>query len=117
MINRATLLGRLTHDPDVRITQEGMHVANLRLVTNIYAGKDEAGNTKEHTEFHRLVVFGKQAENAGAILTKGRLVFVEGRLQTRTWDDQSGHKHYMTEVVVETWRVVSPKPEVEEAAA
>jgi len=117
MINRTFLLGRLTHDPEVRITAEGLHVANARLATNSYAGKDEDGNAKEHTEFHRLVLFGKQAENAGAILNKGRLVYIEGRLQTRSWDGQDGQKHYMTEVVVEQWKAVGPRVDSESAAA
>lgn len=117
MINRTILLGRLTHDPEVKITNEGLHIATARLATNSYAGKDDEGNAKEHTEFHRLVMFGKQAENAGAILTRGRLVYIEGRLQTRSWDSQDGQKHYMTEVVVELWKAVGPRPESESAAA
>jgi single-strand DNA-binding protein len=117
VINKTFLLGRLTHDPEVRITNDGLHVATARLATNVYAGKDDEGNAKEHTEFHRLVLFGKQAENAGAILRRGRMVFIDGRLQTRTWDGQDGQKHYMTEVVVETWKAVGPRTESETEAA
>ena len=62
MINKALILGRLTMEPEVRITQEGLHVTNLRVVTNSYAGKDDSGNRKEHTEFHRLVLFGKPVD-------------------------------------------------------
>lgn len=117
MINKVFLLGRLTHDPDVRITGEGLHVATLRLATNTYAGRDDAGNRKEHTEFHRVVLFGKQAENAGAILGRGRMVHVTGRLQTRSWDDKEGQKHYQTEVVAEEWLAVSPRAAGEAEAA
>jgi single-strand DNA-binding protein len=117
MINRVFLLGRLTADPEVKITSEGLHITSIRLVTNSYAGKDEEGHAKEHSEYHQLVAFGKQAENAGAVLTRGRLAYIEGRLQTRSWDGKDGQKHYRTEVVIETWRAVGPKPEAESAAA
>jgi single-strand DNA-binding protein len=117
VINKVTLIGRLTHAPEVRITNDGLHVTNARLATNAYAGKDDEGNAKEHTEFHRLVLFGKQAETAGAILTRGRLVYIDGRLQTRTWDGQDGQKHYMTEVVVESWKALGPRTESESEAA
>lgn len=117
MINKAILVGRLTQDPEVRITNDGLHVATARLATNSYAGKDELGNSKEHTEFHSLVWFSKQAENAGAILTRGRQVYIEGRLQTRTWDGADGAKHYKTEVVVENWLALGPRAESETAAA
>ena len=116
MINKVQLMGRLTHEPEVKILNDGLHVTNLRLATNTYAGKDDAGNRKEHTEFHRRVVFGKPAEAAATVLTKGRLVFVFGRLQTRTWDGQDGAKHYMTEVVVEEWLAVGPRATESEAA-
>lgn len=117
MINKVTLIGNLTQDPDVKITNDGLHVANVRLATNSYAGKDDAGKAKEHTEFHRLVLFGKQAETAGAILRRGRLVYVDGRLQTRSWDGPDGQKHWATEVVVETWKALGPRGESESEAA
>lgn len=116
MINKALILGRLTHEPDVRITPEGLHVTNLRVATNSYAGKDEAGNRREHTEFHRLVLFGKPAEAAATVLTKGRLVWAAGRLQTRSWDGKEGQKHFMTEVVVEEWQAVGARAAEAEAA-
>jgi single-strand DNA-binding protein len=116
MINKAILVGHLTADPEVRATPKGVYVANLRLATNSYVGKDEAGNSKEQTEFHRLVVFGRQAEIAGEFLRKGRLLYVEGRLQTSSWDDATtGVKKYRTEVVVDTLQMLGPKPQ--EAAA
>ena len=116
MINKVLILGRLTHEPDVRLTQEGLHVTNLRVATNSYAGKDEAGNRREHTEFHRLVLFGKPAEAAATILTKGRLVWASGRLQTRSWEDKEGQKHFTTEVVVDEWQAVGPRTGESEAA-
>lgn len=112
MINKVILVGNLTADPEVRATPKGVYVANLRLATNSYAGKDEAGNSKEHTEFHRLVLFGKQAEVAGEYLRKGRQIYVEGRLQTSSWDDAAtGTKKYRTEVVVDTLQMLGRKPE------
>src|SRR5207245_314853 len=78
MVNRVILVGNLTADPEVRATPKGVYVANLRMATNTYAGKDEAGEGKEKTEFHRLVVFGRQAEIGGEYLRKGRLLYVEG---------------------------------------
>jgi len=116
MINRVILVGNLTADPEVRATPKGVYVANLRLATNTYAGKDEAGEAKEKTEYHRLVVFGRQAEIAGEYLRKGRLLYVEGRLQTSSWDDATtGVKKYGTEVVVDSFKMLGPKPQ--EAAA
>jgi len=80
MVNKVILVGRLTADPEVRATPSGMHVANLRLATNTYGGKDDEGNRREHTEFHSLVVFGKQAQVAADYLRKGRLLYADGRL-------------------------------------
>ncbi len=111
MVNKVILIGRLTADPEVRATPAGVQVANVRVATNTYAGKDEAGNRKEHTDFHSLVFFGRQAEVAGEYLRKGRLVYADGRLQTRTWDDAEGKRHWSTEIVVDEFQMVGPKPE------
>lgn len=116
MINKVFLLGNLTADPDVRLTAEGRHVASLRLATNSYAGRDEEGNRREFTEYHRLVIFGKPAETARGLLRKGRLLYAAGRLQTRSWDGSDGQKHVTTEVVVEEWRLVGPREQPAEAA-
>jgi single-strand DNA-binding protein len=115
MLNKVILVGNLAADPEVRATAKGTYVANLRLATHSYAGKDEEGNRKEQTEFHHLVAFGKTAEFAGQFLHKGRLVSVEGRLQTRTWEDTAGQKRYRTEVVIDELHPLGPKPQ--EAAA
>ena len=112
MINKVILVGNLTADPEVRATSKGVYVANIRLATNTYVGKDESGNRKESTEFHHLVVFGKQAEVAGEYLRKGKLLYAEGRLQTSSWDDAStGTKKYRTEVIVDTMRMLGSKPQ------
>jgi single-strand DNA-binding protein len=115
MVNKVLLVGHLAAEPDVKATPAGVYVAKMRLATNTYAGKDEEGKAKERTDFHNLVAFGKQAEFAGQYLKKGRLVYVDGRLQTSSWDDASGQKRYRTEVVVEEIKFVGPKPQ--EAAA
>jgi len=115
MVNKVLLVGHLAAEPEVKATPAGMYVAKMRLATNTYAGKDDEGKAKERTEFHNLVAFGKVAEFAGQYLKKGRLVYVDGRLQTSTWDDPSGQKRYRTEVVVEEIKFVGPKPQ--EAAA
>jgi single-strand DNA-binding protein len=115
MYNKVILIGHLAADPEVKATPKGVYVANLRLATNTYAGKDEEGNGKEETEFHNLVVFGKTAEVLGEFLRKGRLLSADGRLRTRTWTDSAGLKHYKTEVVVSALTLLGPKPQ--EAAA
>ena len=112
MVNKVLLVGNLTADPDVKATPKGTYIANLRLATNTYAGKDEAGNAKKHAEFHHLVAFGRAAEFAGQYLRKGRTLYVEGRLQTRSWQDAAGQKRYRTEVVVDDLQAVDKRPEV-----
>ena len=80
MVNKVILIGNLAAEPDVKATPKGTYVANMRLATHTYVGKDEEGKAKEETEFHRLVAFGKLAEFAGQHLHKGRAVYAEGRL-------------------------------------
>jgi single-strand DNA-binding protein len=115
MINKVILVGRLTHDPQLKATPQGLHIATLRMVTNSYIGKDEEGKRKEAPEYHELVMFGRQAEVAADFLRKGRLLYAEGRLQTRSYEVE-GQKKYRTEVVVETFQILSPKPAESEAA-
>jgi single-strand DNA-binding protein len=112
MVNKVILIGRLTADPDVRATASGTHVANLRLVTNTYAGKENDGSRREHTDFHSLVAFGKTAEFAAEHLRKGRLLYAEGRSQTRSWETNDGQRRYSTEVVVDALQLLGPRPEV-----
>ena len=114
MVNKVLLIGNLAADPDVKATPNGMYVAKIRLATHSYAGKDESGNRKEHSEFHNVVAFGKLAEFAGQYMKKGRHFWVEGRLHTSSWED-NGQKRYRTEVVAEEIRFTGNKPK-EEAA-
>jgi len=96
-VNKVILLGNLGRDPEVRFTQGGTPVANFTMATTD-RWSDPSGEKKEKTEWHRVVVWGKQAEIAGEYLRKGRPVFVEGSLQTREWTDREGNKRYTTEV-------------------
>lgn len=111
MVNKVILIGRLTADPELRSSAKGTNFASLRVATNTYSGKDEDGARKEHTEFHSLVLFGSQAQIACDFLRKGRLVYADGRLQTSTWDDAQGQKHRSTEVIVDNFQMLGPKPE------
>lgn len=97
-VNKVIILGNLGADPEMKYTANGTAVCNLRIATS-EAFKGQDGQWQERTEWHRVVVYGKSAENCGQYLSKGRQVYVEGRLQTRSWDDQSGQKRWMTEVV------------------
>jgi single-strand DNA-binding protein len=118
MVNKVILVGNLAADPDVKATAAGMYVAKMRLATNTYAGKDESGNRKEHSEFHNLVAFGKLAEFAGQYMKKGRPIYAEGRLHTSSWDDStSGQKRYRTEVVVEELQFIPGGKKSTDAAA
>lgn len=98
-LNRATILGRLTRDPEVKTTPTGKSVANIGVATG-RVWFDGAGNKQEKTEFHNCVLWGKLADIAGQYLTKGRQVYIEGRLETRNWE-KDGFKHYRTEIIVD----------------
>lgn len=98
MLNSVHLIGNLGADPDTRTSASGVVVCNLRVATT-HRAKDDDGNWSDRTEWHRVVCFGKTAENAGRFLEKGRQVFIDGRLQTRKWTDQNGSERYSTEVV------------------
>jgi len=97
-VNKVLLIGNLGRDPEVRYTQGGSAVANFTLATTDKWNDAGTGEKKERTEWHRVVVWGKQAEIAGEYLRKGRQVYVEGSLQTREWTDRDGNKKYTTEV-------------------
>jgi single-strand DNA-binding protein len=97
MLNKVMIIGHLGADPELRYTQTGSPVATLRVATDeSYTDKD--GNRVERTEWHRIVVFQRSAENCNQYLHKGSLVYVEGRLQTRKWQDQNGQDRYSTEI-------------------
>ena len=99
-VNKAIIIGHLGQDPDVRYTQSGAAVANFSLATNEY-WNDKEGNRQERTEWHRIVVWGRTAETCKQYLSKGRQVYVEGRLQTRQWQDKDGNTKYTTEIVAD----------------
>jgi single-strand DNA-binding protein len=97
-VNKVILVGNLGKDPELRYTPGGQAVCDLRIATTeSFTSRD--GDKKESTEWHNVVVWGKQAESCSQYLAKGRQVYVEGRLRTRSWEDKSGQKRYSTEVV------------------
>jgi single-strand DNA-binding protein len=98
-LNKAIVYGNLTRDPELRSTPSGMQVCTMGLATN-RVFNDRDGNRQESTDYHNIVVFGKTAENCAKYLTKGNGVFVEGRMQTRSWE-QDGQKKYRTEVIAD----------------
>ncbi len=98
--NRAIIIGNLTRDPELKALPSGIQVANLGLATN-RVWKDKNGAKQETTDYHNVVIFGRQAETAAQYLRKGSSVLVEGRMQTRSWDAQDGTKRYRTEVVAD----------------
>jgi single-strand DNA-binding protein len=108
MVNKVILIGRLGADPEVRYTQEGMMVTNLRLATNEYR-KDKSGERVDRTEWHRVVAFGKLAEICGNYLSKGRLVYIEGSLRTRQWEDKEGNKRSTTEIMANNMQMLESK--------
>ncbi|PBQ29884.1 single-stranded DNA-binding protein [Shewanella algae] len=99
-VNKVILVGNLGQDPEVRYMPNGNAVANITVATS-ESWKDQQGQQQERTEWHRVVMFGKLAEIAGEYLRKGSQVYLEGKLQTRKWKDQSGQDKYTTEVVVD----------------
>jgi len=99
-LNKVFLIGRLTMDPQLRSTPSGQSVATLSFATN-RVWTDKGGARREETEYHAVVVWGKQAEVANQFLTKGSLAFVEGRLQTRSWQDKQGQQRKTTEIIAE----------------
>ncbi|UYU31625.1 single-stranded DNA-binding protein SSB1 [Siccibacter colletis] len=99
-VNKVILVGNLGQDPEVRYMPNGGAVANITLATSESWRDKQTGETKEKTEWHRVVLFGKLAEVAGEYLRKGSQVYIEGSLQTRKWTDQAGVEKYTTEVVV-----------------
>ena len=102
-MNKAMLIGRLGADPELRYMPDGSAVCTMNLATD-ESYNDRQGNRVERTEWHRVVVFRKQAENCGRYLKKGSLVYVEGRLQTRKWQDRNGQDRYTTEIRTENVR-------------
>ncbi len=107
MINKAILIGNLGADPEMRYTQSGTAVANFNIATTETWTKD--GNKEERTEWHRIVAFARLGEICGEYLAKGSKVYIEGRIQTRQWDDKDGNKRYTTEIVAREMKMLSSK--------
>jgi single-strand DNA-binding protein len=109
MVNKVILVGNLGRDPEVRSTPSGQPVASFTLATS-RRWRDKNGQKQEQTEWHTVVCWGKQAEIAGQYLTKGKQLYVEGRLQTRSWDDRNtGEKRYKTEVICESFQMLGQR--------
>jgi single-strand DNA-binding protein len=101
-INKAILFGNLTRDPELRALPSGMNVCNFSIATN-RVFKDRDGKKQEQSDFHNIVVFGRQADTVQQYLKKGSTAYIEGRMQTRSWDDKaSGEKKYRTEVIADS---------------
>lgn len=107
-VNKVILVGRLGADPEKTVTGSGKSVAKFNVATG-EAWKDQSGQKQERTEWHRIVVWGSQAETCAQYLSKGRQVYIEGRLQTRQWDDKEGNKRYTTEVVAQRVQFLGSK--------
>ena len=104
-VNKVVLVGHLGGDPETRYTPSGAAVANFNMATN-ETWRDANGELQDKTEWHRCVMFGKSAELAGELLKKGQLVYLEGKLQTRNWEDKDGVKRYTTEVVCDMFTML-----------
>ena len=103
-VNKVILVGNLGRDPEVRSTQDGRKIANLSVATSETWKDKNSGEKRERTEWHRVVIFGPLAEVAEKYLRKGSKVYLEGQIQTRKWQDQSGQDKYSTEVVLQNYR-------------
>lgn len=102
-LNKVYLIGNLTQDPEFKALPSGSSVASFSLATN-RTWTDKQGQRQETAEYHNVVAYGKQAETISQYLKKGSLLFVEGRLQTRSWEAQDGQKKYRTEIIVDTFQ-------------
>ena len=110
-MNKVLLTGRLTRDPEMRATATGKHVTQFSIATNEYAG-----NGKEKAEYHNIVTWDRLAEVCGKYLGQGQQVAIEGRVQTRTWDDEKGLRHWKTEIVASSVEMLSGRKKKDYAA-
>lgn len=108
MVNKVILIGNLGKDPEVRYSQAGAAIASFNVATT-ETWKKQDGSKEELTEWHRIVAFGRLGEICGEYLSKGSKVFIEGRLQTRKWDDKDGNTKYTTEIVAREMKMLSPR--------
>lgn len=107
-INKVMLIGRLGKDPEVRYTPSGASVANFSIATSEEWKDKETGEKQERTEWHRIVAWRRLGEICGEYLRKGSQVYIEGRLQTRSWEDRDGNKRYTTEIVAQNMQMLGP---------
>ena len=110
MVNRVILVGRLTRDPEMVTSPKGLTIAKLRLATNSYSKGDD-GNRQEDVQYHSLVAFDRLATICQEFLTRGKLIYAEGRLRSHEWDGKDGFRRYTTEVVIDFMQILSPKNE------
>ena len=108
MVNKAILIGRLGKDPEVRYTPDGTMVTNFTLATD-ESYKDKNGEKVQKTEWHRIVTYRKLAEICGSYLVKGKLVYIEGKIQTRSWEDKDGIKRQTTEIVASDMKMLDSR--------
>jgi len=109
MVNKVILIGNLGSDPEVKYAQSGTAIANFNMATTETWAKD--GKKEEKTEWHRIVAFARLGEICGEYLTKGSKVYIEGKIQTRQWEDKDGQKRYTTEIVAREMKILTPKGE------
>ncbi|HNZ64855.1 MAG TPA: single-stranded DNA-binding protein [Smithella sp.] len=108
MVNKVILIGRLGKDPEVRYTPDGTMVTNFNLATDEQR-KDKNGEKIQRTEWHKIVTWGKLAEICGNYLVKGKLIYIEGRIQTRSWEDKEGMKRFTTEIIASNMMMLDSK--------
>ena len=107
-VNKVILIGRLGRDPEIRYTPSGAAVANFSIATSDEWTDRESGQKQERTEWHRIVAWRRLGEICGEYLHKGSQIYIEGRLQTRAWEDREGNKRYTTEVVAQNMQMLGP---------
>lgn len=110
-INKVIIVGNLGADPEMRYTASGTAVANLNIATSEEWKDKQAGEKKEKTEWHRVVMFGKLAEIAGEYVKKGQQIYIEGKMQTRKWQGQDGQDRYTTEIVANEMQMLGGRPQ------
>lgn len=115
MVNKVILIGRLGKDPEIRYLPDGTMNTNFRIATD-ESYKDKNGEKVQKTEWHQIVTYRKLAEICGNYLVKGKLVFIEGRIQTRSWDDKDGVKRYTTEIIANNMQMLDSKGQAKTGA-
>ena len=113
IVNKVIIIGRLGKDPDMRYAPSGTAIASFTMATN-HNTKDADGNWNQQTEWHSIKTFGRQAEFVGEYLKKGKLAFVEGRLQTSSWEDQNGQKKYRTDIIASDVQMLGSRSDGEQ---